>query len=88
MNTNNTKTINVQELAVEFLTKLSDRYTPEEQAQILGVLNTGLDNFGEVIKTILDPKKRYVIMEHAQGLFNDNQQTIERLGFQLNEHFS
>ena len=80
--------VNLQTLAVTFLTKLDERFTPEEQAIILDTLNKGIDNFGEVLKEFLDPKRREEILSQAKGLFEEHKESIQDIGFKLDEHFS
>lgn len=80
--------INLQELAITFLTKLDARYTPEEQAVLLTGLNSVVDNFGDVIKTALDPQQRAEIIKQAENLIKDNQGLINDIGFKLDESIS
>ena len=83
-----TPIIDLRTLAVTFLTKLDQRFTPEEQAVILDILNKGIDNLAEVIKEFLDPKRREEILLQAKGLFDQHKDSIQEIGFQLDERFN
>ncbi|MCU0469282.1 MAG: hypothetical protein MUF58_11820 [Arcicella sp.] len=82
------KEINLQELAFEFLMKLDSKFSDREQAEILTILNKVIDTFSEVIKHFLDPEKRDELLKQGEALFNQHKDTIQEIGFQIEEKVS